>query len=200
MSLAHLLEDFGSASDSGSATTVFSDVAVEDLRLAAFEQGYSAGWDDAIKVQRDQQKHLSEALAGRLDDLSFTYQEARVEMMKSVIPLLRAFVDKVLPEALNMTLAANVFEALREMAYDRTDLTAELRIPAQASAALKSILTRETALPVSLIEDETLEEGQVHLKLGQLQRAVDVTGLVSEMRSAVEAFESQTQSRRSTYG
>ena len=51
MSIAHLLEDFGETH--AHAPIAMDDVSLEDERLEAFEAGYQAGWDDAVKAQTE---------------------------------------------------------------------------------------------------------------------------------------------------
>ena len=49
MSIAHLLDDVDAARDGHTVT--LTDAALAEERLAAFESGYRAGWDDAVKAQ-----------------------------------------------------------------------------------------------------------------------------------------------------
>jgi hypothetical protein len=54
--------------------------AVEEAKVASFEQGYKAGWDDAVAAQSEDQTRIRADLARNLQSLSFTYQEARSHM------------------------------------------------------------------------------------------------------------------------
>ena len=64
MAISHLLEDFGTNSDLPGPLTMMSPEDIEDVRLGAFEQGYSAGWEDALSAQSRDRARLSETLAG----------------------------------------------------------------------------------------------------------------------------------------
>ena len=67
------------------------------LQLDAFEEGYRAGWDDAIKAQSDDRTRISE-FAQNLQDLSFTYHEAYSHAINAMTPLLEDIVRSVLPK------------------------------------------------------------------------------------------------------
>ncbi|MDA7965210.1 MAG: ABC transporter ATP-binding protein, partial [Ruegeria sp.] len=69
MSIAHLLEDFTVQTGAG-ALHMLDDEALEEQRLAAFENGYGAGWDDAVQAQDQARGQLSAELSGALSDLS----------------------------------------------------------------------------------------------------------------------------------
>lgn len=51
-SLSSYLEDFGTPVIGGGPASV-SDETLETERLEAFDKGYRAGWDDAIKAKTD---------------------------------------------------------------------------------------------------------------------------------------------------
>jgi len=98
MAITHLLEDFSAGGASGDVMTRMSDVALEDQRLASFEQGYSAGWEDAFTAQVEDQTRITGNLASSLGDLSFTYHEALAQLLVSVEPVFRSLVELVLPD------------------------------------------------------------------------------------------------------
>ena len=75
MSIAHLLEDF-TLQAGGGQLHVLDEDALEEQRLASFEQGYSAGWEDAVQAQEQSRGQVSAELAKSLEDMSFTYHEA----------------------------------------------------------------------------------------------------------------------------
>ena len=50
---SHLFEDFGGKPKPKSKAPSFRIEEVEDQKLESFENGYRAGWDDAIKAQAE---------------------------------------------------------------------------------------------------------------------------------------------------
>ena len=61
---------------------------IETLKVSAYDSGYKAGWDDAAAAQASEQNQIGAELAKNLQDFSFTFHEARVQVMKSMQPLL----------------------------------------------------------------------------------------------------------------
>ncbi|MGR3541887.1 MAG: hypothetical protein ACU0BS_10720, partial [Hasllibacter sp.] len=66
------LEDFDPLPDSAPA----GHAAGTD-QLEAFEAGYREGWEDAVRDAVETRDRVRRSLAARLEDLAFTYEEAR---------------------------------------------------------------------------------------------------------------------------
>ncbi len=192
MTIAHLLQDFGAQLAANQPVTVLSEIALEDTRLASFERGYTAGWDDSLKLQSDDKSRVTETLARNLEDLSFTYQEAYSQMLNSVTPIFSAMVDRVLPEMMKDTVGPMIVEQLQDMAGDQAGHPVVLNVPEGYGAALRSVIPTSAALPVTITEDSSLVDGQVYLRIGNLEREVDTGGLMDDIRSAVNAFSFET--------
>ena len=69
--------------------------AVEEAKVASFEQGYSAGWDDAVAAQQGDQGRIRADLARNLQSLSFTFQDARSHVLQSIKPLILEMVNRL---------------------------------------------------------------------------------------------------------
>ena len=117
MSVAHLLEEFSGVA--GGEPVAVTDVMLEDQKLAAFEKGYQAGWDDSANSQRDSATRISADFAQNIRDLSFTYQEAQSALMAEMEPLLRDMVDAVLPTLAQETLGQHHPSLLPSDAHSR---------------------------------------------------------------------------------
>lgn len=78
------LEIFESDEPGGPAETVVLDTsALEEARLASYDSGYAAGWEDATAAQSGDQSRIRAELARNLQALSFTYQEARSHVLRA---------------------------------------------------------------------------------------------------------------------
>lgn len=198
MPIAHILEDFTVEIASQESVKLMSDVAIEDQRLASFEQGYTAGWDDAIDAQSKDQTRLTGKLAQNLQDVSFTYHEALSQMLRSVEPVFQAITESILPEVLQDTLVPLIVGKLTEMARKQAEQPVELVVPIGVGAALRPILAQEFSVPVLLREDSKLSDGQAQLRVGTTEQEVDSLDLLQNIRSAVEAF-NYTLTRESTH-
>jgi len=194
MPISHLLQDFGSFAPPGHPVSILSETALEDEKLASFEQGYTAGWDDSLKMQTDEQTRVSGALAQNLEDLSFTYQEAYTQMLNSVTPIFSAMVDRVLPETMKETVGHIIVEQLQDMAGAQANQPVTLAVPKGYSVAVQSIIAENAALPVHIQEDPTLIDGQIYLQMGNLEREIDTGGLMKDIQTAVHAFSYDVES------
>ncbi|MDK3071684.1 ABC transporter ATP-binding protein [Sedimentitalea sp. JM2-8] len=172
---------------------------LEDVKLASFEQGYKAGWDDAIRAQADDQSRIMGVLGRNLEDLSFTYQEALVQMMAAVEPVFQALVETVLPEAMMQTIGLQIVEQCRELAAGQLDQPVKLVVPVGSSAAIRPAVQKNLAMKVDIQESDRIGAGQVFLRLGDREREIDTTLLLSSLRESIEAF-SYSLSEAKQYG
>ena len=173
---------------SGSATIVLDQVALEDAKLASYDQGYSAGWEDAVAAQSEEQSRMRADLSRHLQALGFSYQEARMHVLKAIEPLLVEIVGRLLPDLARETLAPVVLEALMPMAEAMADAPVTLVMNPNARAAIEMLLDRATGLPLTLLEEPTLGEGQVYLRLGTAETEVNLDRAIADITAAVRGF------------
>ena len=188
MTISHLLEDFGSAVPQAPTTPEDQEGAVEDYRLASFEQGYTAGWDDSLKTQTEEKHRITDALAKNLEDLNFTYEEAYTQMVQSVVPVFDAMVDQVLPQVMRDAIGHKVAEHVRAMVSDQDQHPVRLCVSEGYGPLLRPAVTTATSMPVTVYEDSSLSEGQAFLRIGDKEVELDPLGMVEDIRSAVQAF------------
>lgn len=188
MPISHLLEDFSTLSVSEGTTQLMSEEALEDHRLTSFEHGYSAGWDDAIAAQAQDQTRITGALARSLEDVSFTYHEAYVQMLTSVEPVFRSLVALVLPEVMAQTFGHRIVEHVSEMTAEQMSQPVALVVPPGASAALKPILAQGLPMSIELNEDPTMNPGQAYLRVGESERELDGSELLTTITKNIDAF------------
>ncbi len=188
MPISHLLQDFTPAPTPDSPMTLLSEVALEDRRLAAFEQGYTAGWEDAVEAQKTNQTQVLAALGDQLQDLSFTYQEAQSHLWKSVTPVLDLLVAQVLPQVMQETIAPLIVQEVLDVMHNEAEQPVCLVVPEGASEALKSVLSKQLSMPVELKESASLQTGQAFLKFSDAEREVDMVRVLEEARGAIKSF------------
>ena len=94
MSISHLLKEF----DPKHGVSLVPGVALETVRLEAFENGYQAGWEDAKTAFEQSKDALSNAALENLRDVSFTYQEALSAVTAGLEPILHEICNQILPE------------------------------------------------------------------------------------------------------
>lgn len=162
--------------------------ALDEARTASYETGYSAGWEDSVSAQTTEQSRMTEEVARNLQALSFTYHEARSHVLRRLEPLLKDMVAKVLPEMARESLGHFVLEALRPVAAQMTDMPVTLSLNPASRAAVEAYLAKETALPIRIVEESSLSEGQVFLRFDDQERQVDLDGVILAIAGAVDSF------------
>lgn len=176
------LEDFAAP------PTADSTARAED-RLRAYEEGYKAGWDDASAAEAQAQERISAEFAKTLDDMSFSYHEARSHILAGLAPLLTAMVDRVLPTLAGRGFAQTVAEFALPLAQDAAAHPLELRVSPENGPALARLLADSAgAMPLALQEDATLGPGQALLTSPRQSREIDIDAMLAALQGALDDF------------
>lgn len=183
------LEVFESEEPGAAPETVVMDTSVlEEARLASYDSGYAAGWEDAAAAQSGDQSRIRADLARNLQALSFTYQEARSHVLHALEPLLVEIVGKLLPALARETLGGIVLDTLMPMADGLADAPVTLVLNPAVRAAVEPLIAEATGLPLTIEEEPSLGEGQVYLRFGSLETRVDLDQAVAEIATALRGF------------
>ncbi len=183
------LEVFQTEKKTPSGATVVMEIGVfEDTRLESYDSGYSAGWDDAMGVQSDEQSRMGADLARNIQTLGFTYQEARLHVLRAVEPLLLGMIDQLLPDVAREALGPRVLDLLMPIAAQAADEPVTLVINPAARSAVEALLDRSKGLPITILDEPTLGEGQVYLRSGNTETRVDLDRVTADIATAVRDF------------
>jgi len=186
MGIAHLLEDFGPSQDEH--TIHLSDVSLEEQRLEAFEKGYSAGWEDAVKAQKDDMSRVSSDFASNLSDLSFTVQEAQMGLLASLRPLLKGMVEQVLPRLARGSLGSRVIETVQDMAGKASEGQVRIITSPTNLAALEALAEGLIGMEVTVLSEPSLGEGQVHIQIEGDEREINLDRVLGDISEAMDGF------------
>jgi len=194
------LEDFGAPRRDQEPVLAKASVAeLETTKLEAFETGYRAGWDDAIKAQTEDQSRISSDFAQNLQDLSFTYHEAYRQVMNGMSPLLEEIVSALMPKVLAESLGLHVIEHLQRMAAEIGTLDVVISVAPGSAASVLPLLDRDFGFPLQIQEDPSLAEGQADIRFAEIERQVDLSGLAQDIAQAVHGF-AQENRRKIAHG
>lgn len=161
---------------------------LEEVRLTAFEKGYTAGWDDAVAAQEDEARKLRVDLVRNLQDLSFTYHEARNHVLTAIEPLLRDMVAKVLPVAARQSLGHLVSETLQPLAEELADTPISVVVNPTNRQMVETMLTDIETVPLVIVEEESLGVGQVYLRTGDTETRIDLDSTIDAIGTAIAAY------------
>lgn len=169
-------------------TVVLDTLSLEEAKLSAYDSGYAAGWEDAAAAQTTDQTRIGADLARNLQSLGFTYQEARMHVLRALEPLLQEMVGRLLPELARETLAPIVLDVLMPMAERMADAPVTLVLNPRARAAIEALLEQATGMPLTIVEESSLGEGQVYLRMGDAETQIDLDRATAEITAAVRGF------------
>lgn len=170
------------------SVVVLDNMALEEAKLMAYDQGYGAGWEDAATAQSEDQTRVRADLARNLQSLGFTYQEARVHVLRAIEPLLLEMVNRLLPVLARDTLAPVVLEKLMPLAEEMAEAPVTLVLNPVSRPAVEALLAQATGLPVTMLDEPSLSEGQAYLRLGASETHVDLDRATAEITAAVRGF------------
>lgn len=183
------LEVFDTASTpDGGVQPLVEASQLEEVKISAYEQGYSAGWEDASAAQQGDQTRIRADLARNLQSLSFTFQDARSHVLQAIRPLILEMTGRLLPDLAREALAPMVLEALMPMAEELGDAPLTLVLNPAVRERVESLIAAATGLPVVIEEEDSLGEGQVYIRLGPQEAKVDLTRATQDISAAVRAF------------
>lgn len=169
-------------------TVVLDTLALEEAKLAAYDKGYHAGWEDAVGAQSEDQTRIRADLARNLQALSFTYQEARQHVLRALTPLLVSIVERVLPQIARASLVPMILDILRPLADSVAEPPVTITLHPSARAAVEAVVLATAGLPVSIREEETLAEGTAFIRLGDAETQIDLDDAVRRIAQAVHDF------------
>lgn len=181
------LDDFGQSKPTSVAAA--QGVALsEDARLAAYEEGYKAGWDDAVRAESDSHKRIGADLRKNLEDLSFTFTEARQHILTNLSPLMTLIAEKLLPDMAQQAFAQNVLDRVMAEAEAASGSPVALVLNPANRTAVEALLPSDASFPVQIQEDPQLGPGQAFLRGGQGETVIDIDAVQSALQSAFDAF------------
>ncbi|EEB85296.1 hypothetical protein [Roseobacter sp. GAI101] len=192
MSLAHRYSEFSSAGSDVFEPDAKSTDANADEKLESFENGYQAGWQDAVEALEAEQRKISADFAQNLQDMTFTYQEARGKLLTSLKPVLEAIMLKLLPGTLSASLRAHLIEQIHDLLAESTENAIEFIVSPKNVAFLETLLKQQPAVPFLLKAEETLSEGQIFLKVDQAERYIDMDELGKNILNLLDSFFQQS--------
>lgn len=181
-----VLEDFGSVA-AANAMSGPEEVAQTD-RLAAFEEGYKAGWDDAAKAQGESEARMAADLAGNLADLSFTFHEARSHVLSAIEPLLKQIVAKVLPEAAREAMPQMIADIAMRTFNDAASAPIVIVAAPESRDRIEALLPADPGFPLEVRAEPTLTGGQAFIRTGGVEQCIDVDATLAAIDDAIADF------------
>lgn len=160
----------------------------EEMKLASFEEGYSAGWEDAVAAHSGDQTRIRDDLARNFQSLAFTYHEAREHILQSIEPLLRGMATHILPKIAQASLGQLVLETIRPLVADAANAPMVLVINPNVRPAVEAVLTGDKAIPLLIQDEPSLGEGQAYIRFARSETRIDLDRALTAIEVALDDF------------
>lgn len=193
MSLSHRYRNFGGSKAEPKTGESLSTEGIEDQKLQSFEEGYQAGWDDAVKAQNDATMKISAEFGQNLQDMSFTYQEAISKLTLSIEPVMAQIVDKLLPSLVGQALSAHVVAELTGLIKESSGQPIEIVVAPENVETVKELGEKSLTETFEIVEEASLGQGQAFVRIGSEERSIDLDSVITGVSQALTAFFHETQ-------
>lgn len=165
-----------------------SRAEVEAEKAASYESGYAAGWEDANKSSAEAQSQLGAEFSRHLQEISFTFFEARAHILEAVHPVLEEMVATMLPELVRVTMGQRILETVEPVLEQAADQPVLITVCPGAKEQVEALLNSALPTSVRIEEEPTLTDGQAFLRIGQVERKVDLTEAIAKVAAALGAL------------
>ena len=197
MSVSHRYRNFGGGQSPKDTPESTEASSLEDEKLQAFEAGYQAGWDDAIKAKSDAQEKVKEELQQNLLDLSFTYQEALSTMTTSIKPALEQIVEKLLPKIVEGALTAHIVEQVTMQVAENIPQKVEIVVSSDSQPAVEDLIGQALPPPFELTGSDTVTSGQAFIRIDSDEREINLDDTIKQVSEAISAFFHEVEKEKS---
>lgn len=173
--------------------TLSSNTSLEEHRLEAFEQGYKAGWDDAAAAQSEDQSRIAADFARNLQELSFTYHQARGQILGALEPVLKEMVSKVLPKMARDTLSQTIVDEILSVSETQTKASIQVVISPVNRPALEQLVETQDNLDITIVEEASMADGLAYLRFADSEKQVDLDSVLSSFSQSIEGYFEQQE-------
>ena len=161
---------------------------IEEVRLAAYESGYNAGWDDAGRQAEDEARERRAEVERQLQQLAFTYHEVRGHILRALEPLFAALLGTVVPSAARASVVPMAAEQLLSLAGMVTEAPVLLRVSPGTRKDYLAALDGLVLPPLTVVECETVAPLQAMIAFDAQETQIDLDAVAEALRAAVERF------------
>ena len=209
---ALLLEDFGTDTPATALSGPARDPspgpdALEEARLAGFEAGFRAGWDDATAALGEADDGARAAALAKLQEMSFGFHEARSQLLGRLGPMLEALLARILPEIARETLGPAILEALTAPLHAAAAEPPALHLHPDGRRAVEAFLAGAGAPPLRLVADPALGAGEALLlpadpagEAVAIEGEVMIETMLARLRDALASLHAPPEPTRAAHG
>ena len=184
MSLSHRYRNFGSSPPPNEK--VLTDLEqIEERNLESFENGYKSGWDDAVAAQETTRANVTAEFGRNLQEISFSFHEARAALAKELRNVLEPVLTALLPKIAGEALAAHVLDQIDEISREAMERRVEIAVSPQRIMSMQTLFEDILKDPFEIVADDTLSADQVFIRIGTEEREIDFEPWLQAVRDAL---------------
>ena len=158
--------------------------------------GYGAGFAAGHAAARQEAASLETEFIKALDDIAFSYAEARRAVLQDLTPLFETIVERLCPLAAGDVFRAHALKALADAADADTDGPLCLYAHPEDTEALRGILNTGTVTHIDLIPDHTFPRHRLHIATAKAASTLDVTELLTSLETVLRSLVDINESER----
>lgn len=180
------LEDF--AAPARAIGAGLTDADAEAIRLDAYESGYKSGWDDANSETAASDHRIAADLERSLTDLSFTYEEARAEVLRGMSGLMTSILTSFLPRLAADAVLPRVSDEIDAMIAATGSGNCRLQAAPETCKQLDWLAEKYMETDLQIISEPAYPDGRVTLHFASETKEIDLTNLLTGMTEAIRDF------------
>jgi len=129
-----------------------------------------------------------------LQELSFTYHQARGQILGSLEPLLKEMVSKILPKLANDNLPQTIIDEVLSIAQTQTDAGVQIVIsPSNRPALEKLIEETQDTFQITIIEEPSMADGLAYLRFAETEKQIDLSSILTSFAHSVDGYFAQQE-------
>ena len=175
------LEDFG-APQSGGAKVA------QPQGDTGYEDGYRAGWDDAVAQEHNAAKRVAADLEKSLQDIAFTFYEARGQVLREISAMLEAVTGKLLPELAQAGFAQTLAGAVTAQIDTAGPQGVKLSVHPENLQKVQNLLPATQPVPVDVCSEPAVAPGQAFLSVGGVESIFDIDALTDQIQQEFNTY------------
>lgn len=192
MRLSGVLETFDSKLESDEESSGFSSEVIEDQKLASFEAGYRAGWEDSVAASNTSDHKMYEKFGKEILRL----QETQSAELDRVTTQVREFnlvaLEKFFASAKEIIFVKKICQKIDSEIRDRQDFKINLAVSRKKDVEFLKNLQSEIDQEIKTKIDSNLNDGDLRLEIGSSKWEFNLESVIDEMTGVLLDLNSET--------
>ncbi|WP_116086069.1 hypothetical protein [Tropicimonas sp. IMCC34011] len=173
--------------DDASCLPVPAPEEAATARQEAYDEGYAAALAEAESARAADRQSAAADLAASLQSMAFSYHEARTAFLAEIEPLIVGILSRIVPEHLGAALGQTVAQLVRTSALDLAPVV-EVRVAPENVETVRDMLDTDESLPLQVMGEEGLGDGQAYVRLGDSERQIDLDAALEGIHAVISTY------------